>query len=535
MGKKRRKQENKKNETETLPNIGQRKPAMTWDAATKYKLLLEINNAIVKETTRSGLFNRLAVEISRIFPFDRFSINLYNPETESLRYFAAAKGISPAGISEGERPVTKGAIAQEVIRSRRPLIIPDLGTHTFWESVRAMKTAGLNATLAYPLIIREKVLGSIHFSFVQCPPNLEELTDFIEDLSRQVAVAVDNMLAYTQLQSVNDHLKMQKDYLLSQNEDHTDFFCADPKMQSILEQVQRVAASDVAVLVTGETGTGKDHIARRIHHLSPRREALFVKVNCPALTPTLFESELFGHARGAFTGADRRRVGRFEMADGGTIFLDEIGELAPSLQAKLLNVLQDRSFERVGENRTIKVNFRLVSATNQDMEKALVEGRIRQDLYYRLNTFSIHIPPLRERREEIPLLVERLTAAQARKTHQAEPAYTPSCMEAMRRYPWPGNVRELKNLVKRLVIMHPGKVITPGDIEGFLHKSEPEPVRKLMRLAEMERRYIQQALEYTHGVVGGPDGAAALLGLPRQTLQYRIKKHGLNPTPRRSP
>ncbi|MBW1778154.1 MAG: GAF domain-containing protein, partial [Deltaproteobacteria bacterium] len=144
---------------------------MTWDAATKYKLLLEINNAIVKETTRSGLFNRLAVEISRIFPFDRFSINLYNPETESLRYFAAAKGISPAGISEGERPVTKGAIAQEVIRSRRPLIIPDLGTHTFWESVRAMKTAGLSATLAYPLIIREKVLGSIHFSFVQCPPN----------------------------------------------------------------------------------------------------------------------------------------------------------------------------------------------------------------------------------------------------------------------------------------------------------------------------------------------------------------------------
>lgn len=507
---------------------------MTWDAATKYKLLVKISNAIVKETTRSGLFNRLAAEIRGIIPFDRFSINLYDPETKSLSYFAAPKGISPAGISEGERSITKGAIAQEVIRSRRPLILPDLDTHTRWESVRSMKAAGLNATLAYPLIIREKVLGTIHFSFVQCPHNLEELTDFMEDLSRQVAVAVDNLLAYAQLQRVNDHVNMQKDFLLNQDEDRADFFYDDPKMQSILEQVQRVATSDVPVLITGETGTGKDHIARLIHYLSPRREALFVKVNCPALTPTLFESELFGHARGAFTGADRRRVGRFEMADGGTIFLDEIGDLDPSLQAKLLHVLEDRSFERVGENRTIKVNFRLVSATNQDMEKAMVDGRVRRDLYYRLNTFSLHIPPLRERRKEIPLLVERLTAFQARKMHQPEPVYTQSCMEAMQRYPWPGNVRELKNLVKRLVIVHPGKIITPSDIEGFLHKSASDPPLKLVPLAEMEKRYIQQALEYTGGVVGGPNGAAALLGVPRQTLQYRIKKHGLNPTPRRS-
>jgi transcriptional regulator with GAF, ATPase, and Fis domain len=507
---------------------------MGWDATAKYRLLLEINNAIVKETTRSGLFNCLAVEISRIFRYDRFSINIYNPENQSLRYFATAEGIAPAGISEGERPVTKAAIANKVIRTRKPFVLRDLSTHTFWESVRSMRAAGLNATLAYPLIIRDHVLGSIHFSFVTAPDNLEELTDFIRDLSSQVAIAVDNMLAYSRLQHDNDHLKMQKDFLLSQNGcdvSNSDFFYASPKMQSIIRQVQRVAASDISVLITGETGTGKDHIARQLHNLSPRREALLIKINCPALTPTLFESELFGHAKGAFTGANLQRVGRFEMANGGTIFLDEIGELESSLQAKLLHVLQDQSFERVGESRTIKIDFRLISATNQDLEKVMTARTFRRDLFYRLNTFSIHIPPLRERREDIPLLVERLTAAQASKTHQAEPAYTPSCLDAMRRYPWPGNVRELKNLVKRLVIMRPGEMITDRDIAGLLQEPGVAVTREFLTMAEAEKRHIQRALQMTGGLVGGPDGAATLLGIPRQTLQYRMKKHNLKPTP----
>ena len=500
---------------------------MTWKAVTKYKLLLEINNAIVKETTRSGLFNRLAGEISRIFHYDRFSINLYNPETESLSYFASAEGISPAGVSEEERPVTKGAIANEVIRSRKPLIIPDLSTHLYWESVRSMRAVGLNSSLAYPLIIRDKILGVIHFSFVERPNNLDELVDFLDDLSRQVAVAVDNMLAHTKLQNVNDHLRMQKDYLLSQSDDEADFFFASTKMQSIMQQMSRVADSDISVLITGETGTGKDHIARRLHQLSSRSEALMVKVNCPALTPTLFESELFGHAKGAFTGASLSRVGRFEMADGGTVFLDEIGELETSLQAKLLHVLQDQSFERVGESRPINVDFRLVSATNQDLEATMADGSFRRDLFYRLNTFSIHIPPLRERQEDIPLLVKSLTSAQASKTHQLEPVYTSSCLETMRQYHWPGNVRELKNIVKRLVIMRPGEVIRDRDIEGLLKEPGPGDPNGFMSLAEMEKLHIKRALDLAGGVVGGSGGAAALLGIPRQTLQYRIKKHGL--------
>ena len=217
-----------------------------------------------------------------------------------------------------------------------------------------------------------------------------------------------------------------------------------------------------------------------------------VKINCPALTPSLFESELFGHAKGAFTGASLNRVGRFEMANGGTVFLDEIGELDTSLQAKLLHVLQDQSFERVGESRSIKVDFRLVSATNQDLKNNMADGSFRRDLFYRLNTFSIHIPPLRERRDDIPLLVRRLTAAQAGRTHQVAPTYTPSCIETMRQYHWPGNIRELKNLVKRLVIMRSGEIITDKDIEGLLKEPCPSAPKGLQTLAEMEKAHIKQ-------------------------------------------
>jgi transcriptional regulator with GAF, ATPase, and Fis domain len=500
---------------------------VVWDAVTQYKLLLEINNAIVKETTRSGLFKRLAAEFRRIFPFDRFAINLYNPESQTLSYFASAEGIAPAGISEEERTLEQGAIAREVIFTRQPLIIPDLSTHRHWESVRSMQTAGLNATLACPLIIRDRVLGSIHLSFVNAPANIVALSEFIIHLARQVAVAVDNMLAYTRLQSVNDHLKMQKDFLLSQHSDE-DFFYASSKMQQVLRQVKRVADSDMPVLITGETGTGKDRIARQLHQLSSRREALMVKVNCPALTPSLFESELFGYAKGAFTGANQQRIGRFEMADGGTVFLDEIGELDPSLQAKLLHVLQDQAFERVGESRPIKVDFRLVTATNRNLEEAMTQGGFRHDLFFRLNTFAIHLPPLRERPEDIPVLIERLTATQAREHHKAEPAYTPSCLETLRRYHWPGNVRELKNLVNRMVIMKPGEVVSGRDVEMLLQPGPSTDSTGFVTLAEMERRHILKALELTGGMVGGPAGAAALLGLPRQTLQYRLRKHGLN-------
>lgn len=502
---------------------------MTWASATKYKLILEINNAILKETTRSGLFRSLATEIRKIFHYDRFSINLYHRQKMILTYFDTADGISPAGISEGDRPVHKGAIAGAVIQSRKPLIIDDLSQYSYWESARIMLAAGLKATMAFPLIVRDEVIGTLHFSFVNAPDN-PDLADFLADLSKQVAIAVDNILSYIELKAMNEQLKRQKEYLLAES-DHSpvleDFYYTSPVMRDLMSQVSRLAQSDASVLITGETGTGKDHIARCIHNLSDRREALFVKVNCPALTSTLFESELFGHAKGAFTGAHAQRIGRFEMADGGTIFLDEIGELELPLQAKLLYVLQDRIIERVGDNRSIQIDFRLIAATNKDLSAAIKDKSFRTDLFYRLNTYSLHIPPLRERVEDIPFLIEQLTAEQAAKTHRKPPTFSPSCLDLMRRYAWPGNVRELKNIIKRLVLMAPGDLITSRDFEAIIGQWRTETLAGHLTLAEIEREHILRTLAQTKGAVGGPNGAAAILGLPRQTLQYRMKKYGL--------
>lgn len=503
---------------------------MVWDDAVKYRLLLDINNAIVRETSRGGLFNALAAEIRKIFHYDRFSINLYQAESKKLSYFASADGISPDGIDASGRPLAKGAIAKAVIRSRKPFIIENLADYSFWESVRAMRDAGLNASMAFPLIVRDRILGSIHFSFKKAPRNMTELADFLSELSKQVGIAVDNMLVHSKLKTVNEQLKRQKDFLLSQPDDALrlgEFYYTSNAMNEVFREVQLIAKSDVSVLITGETGTGKDHIAQCIHSLSNRRDALLVKVNCPALTSSLFESELFGHVKGAYTGAQSQRIGRFEMAAGGTVFLDEIAELDSNLQAKLLNVLQYKVIERVGENRPIPVDFRLISASNRNLDDCIVKGTLRSDLYYRINSYLIHIPPLRERPDDIPFLVEKLTLDQAQKTHRVPPRYSSACLEAMCRYHWPGNVRELKNLIKRFVLMRADEMISNSDFEAAISEVQPLKKEHSLLLSEFEKRHILRALDQARGVLGGPKGAAVLLGIPRQTLQYRMRKYGI--------
>ncbi len=507
---------------------------MHWDPTTRYQILLEINNAVITRTTREELFQALATELRKRFPHDRLSINLYDAESQSLSYFTTADGIEPEGIScKDSRPLDRAAIAQMVIQSGQPVIIDDLRRYTDHFSIVAMVNAGLTATMAFPLIIRNRILGSIHFSFKQAPDYISELIEVLTYVSKQVAIAVDNMLAYTELKSINAELVRQKRYLMadayeSYQQDY--FFYVSRPMIEIMSLIKQVADTDASVLITGGTGTGKDHIARYIHSLSSRRDNLFVKINCPALSPSLFESELFGHARGAFTGAHSRRVGRFELANDGTVFLDEVAELNSTLQAKLLQVLQDRQFERVGESRPIRVNFRAISATNKDLEKRIQTGQFRQDLYYRLNTVNIHVPALRDRTEDIPLLVEKLTELEAKKHNRPAPVYTEKALENLCQYHWPGNVRELKNLVKRMVILRPGELITDMSISQFSNAIlEPESTERLNTLAEVAIRHIEQALIKCHGVVGGQKGAARLLGLPRSTLQYRLKKYNLDP------
>ena len=504
---------------------------MKWNTATRYQLLLTINNAIVSASTRRGVFAAIAQSLRDIFHFDRLSINLYDEKTHSLSYFAAAEGISPTEISEDYRPLAKGAIASAVIRSREPFILSDLSAHTYWPSVNSMKAAGLNATLAFPLIVRDKVKGTLHLSYTKAPDHFEEMITFLSEVSSRIAIAVDHMMTYTRLKHINAQLRRQKEFLASQtrlSEDFHEFIYASQTMAALVRQAKMVANTDVSVAITGETGTGKGLIAQFIHQVSNRKDGLFVKVNCPALNSALFESELFGHAKGAFTGAQTNRVGRFEMADKGTIFLDEIGELTVDLQAKLLQVIQDKAIEKVGESRSKKIDFRLISATNKDLEVAINNNAFRSDLYYRLNTLTINVPPLRERLEDIPVLVEKLAAKQSAEWNVPPPMFSKSCLRAMQRYAWPGNVRELKNVVKRLIILRPGETITAAEIQAQSIGGSNSKRPQHMTLAEVERQHILNTLRDTGGVVGGAKGAAALLGIPRQTLQYRMKKYGIS-------
>jgi transcriptional regulator with GAF, ATPase, and Fis domain len=504
---------------------------MQWDTATRYKSLLRINNDIVSASTRRDVFSAIAQSLGDIFNFDRLSINLFDEKTNSLSYFAAAEGISPTEISENARPLAKGAIASTVIRSREPFILSDLSTHTYWQSVKAMKDAGLNATMAFPLIVRNKVKGTLHLSYAKTPEHLEEMIEFLSEVSSRIAIAVDHMMTHTRLKHINAQLRRQKEFLTSQNKLHEGFdeFVYESKtLADVVRQARMVANSDVSVSIIGETGTGKGMIAQFIHQMSNRKDALFVKVNCPALNSALFESELFGHAKGSFTGAQTNRVGRFEMADKGTIFLDEIGELDIGLQSKLLQVLQDRTIERVGDSSPKVIDFRLLSATNKDLEQAMQNNSFRSDLYYRLNTVTIKVPPLRERLEDIPVLMEKLTARHSAERNLPPPLFSESCRKAMLRYPWPGNVRELKNVVKRLIILRPGETITGNEMDTLLNGVRTSVHRKHMTLKELERQHIISTLKDTGGVVGGARGAATLLGVPRQTLQYRMRKYGIS-------
>ena len=507
---------------------------MHWDLTTRYKILLEINNAVISNTSRNDFFKVLSKELKKHFYYDRLSIFLYEDETQSLKHFTVADGIQPEGFSAKVRPLASGAIANMVIQSLKPIIIDDLTRYEDHSSIGSMVKSGLKMTMAFPLIVRNRLLGTLHVSFKKTPDHVSELSEMLNDVSQQIAIAVGNMVAYTQLKHEKKHLEREKKYLMDTSEDYQpdNFLYTSPAMIQIMKLVERVSDIDAPILITGETGTGKDYLARYIHHTSFRKEHLFVKVNCPALPSTLFESELFGHAKGAFTGAEVKRVGRFEMADKGTIFLDEIAELPVNLQAKLLQVLQESQFERIGDSRPITVNFRLIAATNKDLSKSIQKGKFRQDLYYRLNIFQIHMPPLRERKEDIPLLIGQINRLVSDEMNRSTPIYTDQTIEFLSAYHWPGNVRELKNLVKRIVILKPGETISLSVIKNFIRTEETQTKadnKNNRTLAESEHQCIEGALIKCKGIVGGPNGAAHLLSIPKSTLQYRLKKHKFNP------
>lgn len=505
-----------------------------WSSEIRYKILLELNNAIVTCKNREDLFTALSKELQRHFSYDRLCIMLYDSKLHTITYFAAADGIQPSGsVARKSRPLADGAIARMAIQSRQPVIFDDLTRYTDLSSVGELVKAGLKSTMVFPMIVRDQLLGTIHFSYRVAPEGITELTELLQALSLQIAIAVENMLAYTSLKNSNLHLLEEKQFLLTHGREHqsTDFFFASSQMNRIMEIVDQVAATDETILITGETGTGKDFLSRLIHDRSDRRDNLFVKTNCPGLTSSLFESELFGHAKGAFTGADRQRLGRFELADGGTVFLDEVGDLPLGLQAKLLQVLQDKRIERVGESTSTDIDARIIAATNKNLIESVKAGQFRQDLFYRLEMVTINVPPLRERLDDIPLLINSINASESERMNRPAPVYTDDAIDFLRGYNWPGNVRELKNMVKRLIILKPGSLVNESEIKRTfpVTMSSVGQLEDFATRDQAERDHILQALAATGGVVGGKRGAARLLGIPRSTLQYRMKKLRIDP------
>ena len=519
-----------------------------------YQSLLQINNILVREVTPDGLFRCLAQSLKSMVECDRISLTIYEPETDSLTWFARAEGVAVNRMDSGNVPV-RGPFARNAIQQEAPVVAMRLEDYAKDEAVQLMVEAGLRSAMAFPLISRGKPIGAVVVSFSRhIHEESEFLCGFLEKICGQVSLAVDNMLIHAKLNQQNEYLNQQVDSLLSADDgmhSGSRFFYNCATMQNLMSQVRLLARSDAPVLICGETGTGKEFIARFIHRFSQRSNFNFVKVNCPALSPTLFESELFGHAKGAFTGASSRRLGRFELADKGSIFLDEIADLDIVLQAKLLHVLQDAKFERVGESRPISVDTRCISATNADLHHMMYEGKFRRDLFYRMGVTTVQIPPLRDREGEIAPMLHYLMKIYSGDMQCAPPVFHPETLKMLEGYHWPGNVRELSNLLARLLILHPGAEISPGHVLPLLEQSSvvyaeprmPPPLPEAVKpappmqsaqkdsqaLAQVEKAHIEHILTMTNGRVSGSQGAAKLLNIPRSTLQYKLRKHGIIP------
>ncbi|MCA1851172.1 MAG: sigma 54-interacting transcriptional regulator, partial [Beggiatoa sp.] len=391
---------------------------------------------------------------------------------------------------------------------------------------------GVQSVCCLPLITPSRILGTLNLASLRDGNFSENDADLLSQVASQIAIALENALAFREIDELKNQLAKEKLYL--EDEIRTEYNFEEiigesTALKRILNQVETVAPTDSTVLILGETGTGKELIARAIHNLSGRHERTFIKMNCATIPTGLLESELFGHERGAFTGAIAQKIGRFELAHQGTLFLDEVGDIPLEMQAKLLRVLQEQEFERLGSPRTLRVNVRLVAATNRDLARMVADRGFRSDLYYRLNVFPITAPPLRERPEDIPLLVRYFAQRDARRMHKRIETIPTETLTALCRYPWPGNIRELENLIERSVILSQGPELRVP--LGELKAQAMAPADGTVTLEAAEREHILRALREANGVIGGAAGAAARLGIKRTTLQSRMNKLGISRHP----
>ncbi len=491
--------------------------------------LLEINQSTTRHLSRAALFGAVAECVKPLLPTERFGIEVpTGPETLRVHGLALDRPSSSPMIEDFPSAGTACRWAQEnrqwyvaatraEVRERFPM--------TFV----VMEREGMESLCALPLLREERSFGALFFMSTARGAYREIPVALLARVASAVAVALDNCFAYEDLGRLRDRLATENVYLQEEIQEQHNFHEIvgnSPALTRVFSLVESVAETNATVLIAGETGTGKELIARAIHARSRRAQRPLIKLNCAAIPSGLVESELFGHERGAFTGATTQRRGRFELADGGTIFLDEVGELSAQAQAKLLRVLQERAFERVGGSQTIKVNVRIIAATNGDLAQMVKAGTFRADLFYRLNVFPLAMPRLRERRSDIPLLARHFLAMYAHKLGKPLEGIAPISMERLTRYNWPGNVRELQNVIERMAILASGTTLEIH--EALLTPAAPDvAAAPAGSLEQVARQHIERVLNDCKGIIEGKRGAAAILGLKPSTLRYRMKLLGL--------
>ncbi len=520
-------------------------------AESTYQMLLAVSEAANAQLDFVGVLEAVARVLRPIVALDGISVTTV--EGDLLRAHAAhvvgferregesfleatARGL---GVSRESLPTVvplAGSAGEFVVQTGRAYVSRDLDAERRFPEDDLLRPLGVRFYVCVPLFVRERPLGYLLVTRLQPRPFAAEDAAILEAVARPIAMAVANSLAYEEIRRLKEQLQAENVVLreeIDQQSMFEEIVGSAPALQAVLARVEKVAATDSTVLITGETGTGKELVARAIHRRSARSNRALIKVNCAALPEALIASELFGHEKGAFTGALARRVGRFELASGGSIFLDEIGELPAEMQVSLLRVLQEGEFERVGGTQTIRTDVRVIAATNRDLAAAVAAGRFRQDLFYRLNVFPIEMPPLRLRKGDIPVLVEYVASRYAARLGKRIERIDRPTMERLIAYRWPGNVRELQNIVERAAILSEGGVLHVEDSELCGAPAEPSatPASSISgpeTLRDHEKHLIESVLLETRGRISGPKGAAIRLGIPPTTLESKMKRYAID-------
>ena len=497
------------------PQPSRRLPSDSHRLALLYEVGNQINGAIGLPT----LLDRILASIFDVVPAERGAIMLWDPATGQW-VPGSVRTRKPA--PSGAQIAVSRAIIEQAFASGGPLLSPDAGADARFGDSESIEAFAIRSAICCPLVVRDERLGVLHLDTRQAAGAFSrDDVQLVGAIANQAAIAIANA-------RLNDALRRENRTLRRALGSRHCIVGDSQGMRQVMDVVRRVSRTDATVLLRGESGTGKEVVAQTIHALSPRRGAPFVCVNCAAMPEALLESELFGHEKGAFTGAIERRVGRFEQANGGTIFLDEVGEMSPGTQAKILRVLEEREFQRVGGTRSLRVDVRLIASTNRDLEAAIEQEAFRRDLYYRLKVIEIVLPPLRERRDDIPLLCEHFLSETAREMARQPPAIDPAALAALQTYPWPGNVRELRNVLERAIVLGVGARLLASHLPREVRQGHAADMAlsEELSLAETERRHVAEVLALTRW---NKSRAAALMRISRPRLDRKIRDYGLEP------